>query len=107
MDLLDALCSNNHAPSEEQLQFLDLFAQVVPAPKQRHFFLMGQDCTSIGRPFAKNLEDRGILLPSWAHQPLHLYSEVNPLVNNWGKLRPFVLVFQSSKKGSLKKLCLK
>jgi DDE superfamily endonuclease len=108
MDLLDALCSNNHAPSvvhlslnplfragysglfkaigeslsvelseadelqaddipqlkEEQLQFLDLIAQVVPAPKQRHFFLMGQDCTSIGRPFAKTLEDRGMV-----HQP--------------------------------------
>jgi hypothetical protein len=93
MDLIDALCSNNHAPSVVQLslnplfragystlfktiaeclsskvseedelqledlplpkgkqfQFLDLIAQVVPQPKQRHFFLMGQDCTSIGR----------------------------------------------------------
>ena len=108
MDLLDALCSNNHAPSVvhlslnplfragysalfktigeclpsdssekdklptgdiarpkgEQFQFLDLIAQVVPSPKKRHFLLMGQDCTTIGRPFAKTLDDRGIV-----HQP--------------------------------------
>jgi hypothetical protein len=105
MDLLDSLCSNNHAPSVVQLslnplfragystlfktiaecltsegseedelqpedvpipkgkqfQFLDLIAQVVPQPNQRHFFLMGQDSTSIGRPFANTLEDRGIV----------------------------------------------
>jgi DDE superfamily endonuclease len=108
IDLLDALCSNNHSPSVVQLslnplfrrgysalfkaiggrtssqlseeddpqpediplqqgdefQFLDLIAQVVPIPKKRHFLLMGQDCTTIGRPFAKTLEDRGIV-----HQP--------------------------------------
>jgi hypothetical protein len=82
MDLLDAICSNNHAPSvvqlslnplfrggystlfkaigeslsveskdspaleETQFQCVDLISQVVPQPKQRHFFLMGQDCTS-------------------------------------------------------------
>jgi len=108
MDLLDALCSNNHAPSvvhlslnplfrggysslfkaigeslctavseeedpvgeaiglpkEEQFQCLDLISQVVPHPKQYPFFLFGMDCTSIGRPFAPTLEDRGMI-----HQP--------------------------------------
>jgi DDE superfamily endonuclease len=103
MDLLDAICSNNHAPSvvqlslnplfrpgystlfkaigeslsveskdspspkEKQFQCVDLISQVVPQPKQRHFFLMGQDCTSIGRPFAKSLEDRGMV-----HQPTQI-----------------------------------
>lgn len=104
MDLLDALCSNNHVPSVVQLslnplfragystlfkaigeslaaeiqeeeitvdnipvqkgqqfQCVDLISQVVPQPQQRHFFLMGQDCTSIGRPFANSLEDRGMV----------------------------------------------
>jgi hypothetical protein len=111
MDLLDAICSNNHAPSvvqlslnplfrggystifkaigesisaepskedeqeskdsppleEKKFQCIDLISQVVPQPKQRHFFLMGQDCTSIGRPFAKSLEDRGMV-----HQPTQI-----------------------------------
>jgi hypothetical protein len=104
MDLLDAICSNNHAPSVVQLslnplfraeystlfkaigesltaelskdsppaegkqfQCIDLISQVVPQPKQRHFFLLGQDCTSIGRPFAKSLEDRGMV-----HQPTQI-----------------------------------
>jgi hypothetical protein len=49
-------------PQKEQLfQCLDLIAQVVPQPQQRPFFLMGLDCTSIGRPFAKTLEDRGMV----------------------------------------------
>jgi hypothetical protein len=49
-------------PQKEQLfQCLDLIAQVVPQPQQRLFFLMGLDCTSIGRPFAKTLEDRGMV----------------------------------------------
>jgi DDE superfamily endonuclease len=103
MDLLDAICSNNHAPSvvqlslnplfrggystlfkaigeslsveskdspspeEKQFQCTALISQVVPQPKQRHFFLMGQDCTSIGRPFAKSLEDRGMV-----HEPTQI-----------------------------------
>ena len=52
-------------PSEEdasqskgkQLQSLDLISQVIPLPKQRHFFLFGLDCTSISRPFAETLKD--------------------------------------------------
>jgi hypothetical protein len=111
MDLLDAICSNDHTPSvvqlslnplfraeystlfkaigeslsaklskedeqeskdsspreEKQFQCIDLISQVVPQPKQRHFFLMGQDCTSIGRPFAKSLEDRGMV-----HEPTQI-----------------------------------
>ena len=111
MDLLDALCSNNHAPSVVQLslnplfragystlfkaigeslateqqeeeeisvdnspvqkgqqfQCVDLISQVVPKPQQRDFFLMGQDCTSIARPFASRLEDRGMV-----HQPTQI-----------------------------------
>ena len=112
MDLLDALCSNNHAPSVVQLslnplfrggystlfkaigeslatelqeeeeeiqpdnipvpkwqqfQCVDLISQVVPQPQQRHFFLMGQDCTSIVRQFASRLEDRGMV-----HQPTQI-----------------------------------
>ena len=117
MDLLDALCSNNHAPSVvqlslnplfragystlfkaigaslttelqeeeeeeeeeeippnnipvikgQQLQCVDLISQVVPQPQQRHFFLMGQDCTSIARQFASRLEDRGMV-----HQPTQI-----------------------------------
>jgi hypothetical protein len=59
-------------PSEEdesqskvkQFQSLDLISQVIPIPKHRHFFLFGLDCTSISRPFADTLEDRGIV-----HQP--------------------------------------
>lgn len=59
-------------PSEEdasqskgkQLQSLDLISQVIPLPKQRHFFLFGLDCTSISRPFAETLKDRGMV-----HQP--------------------------------------
>jgi DDE superfamily endonuclease len=103
MELLDALCSNNHSPSVVQLslsplfrrgysalfkaigaspysalsaedkpqpediqpsnalQFLALIAQVIPPPKKRPFFLFGQDCTSIERPFSPTLEDRGMV----------------------------------------------
>jgi hypothetical protein len=114
MDLLDALCSNNQAPSvvqlslnplfragystlfkaigeslategaeeeekeeitpdnipvqkRQQFQCVDLISQVVPQPQQRHFFLMGQDCTSIARQFANSLEDRGMV-----HQPTQI-----------------------------------
>jgi hypothetical protein len=112
MDLLDALCSNNQAPSvvqlslnplfragystlfkaigesltteqqeeeeeiqadnipvqkRQQFECVDLISQVGSQPQQRHFFLMGQDCTSIGRPFAPSLEDRGIV-----HQPTQI-----------------------------------
>lgn len=50
------------SPQKEQLfPCLDLIAQVVPQPQQRPFFLMGLDCTSIGRPFARSLEDRGMV----------------------------------------------
>jgi DDE superfamily endonuclease len=48
----------------KQLQSLDLISQVIPLPKQRHFFLFGLDCTSISRPFAETLKDRGMV-----HQP--------------------------------------
>jgi hypothetical protein len=51
---------NNSQPQEKQFQSLDLTSPVVPIPKQRHFFLFGLDCTSISRPFANTLEDRGI-----------------------------------------------
>jgi hypothetical protein len=58
---------DNSPPQEKQLQSLDLISQVVPLPKQRHFFLFGLDCTSISRPFAKTLKDRGIV-----HQPTQI-----------------------------------
>ncbi len=48
----------------KQFQSLDLTSQVIPIPKQRHFFLFGLDCTSISRPFSKTLKDRGMV-----HQP--------------------------------------
>ena len=48
----------------KQFQSLDLISQVVPIPKQRHFFLFVLDCTSISRPFADTLKDRGMV-----HQP--------------------------------------
>lgn len=51
----------------KQFQFLDLVCQVIPLPKQRHFFLFGLDCTSISRPFAETLKDRGIV-----HQPTQI-----------------------------------
>jgi hypothetical protein len=126
MDLLDALCSNNHSPSVVQLslnpmfprgysalfktiggslfpkpleedapeskeiaqqegkkfQCLDLISQVVPGPKQRHLFLFGLDCTSISRPCAETLEDRGIVHhpnPIKGNKPItigHSYSMV-------------------------------
>jgi hypothetical protein len=53
----------------KQFQCVDLISQVVPQPKQQRFFLMGQDCTSIGRPLAKSLEDRGMV-----HQPTQIKS---------------------------------
>jgi hypothetical protein len=60
--------SKDSPPLEEKkFQCIDLISQVVPQPKQRQFFLMGQDCTSIGRPFAKSLEDRGMV-----HQPTQI-----------------------------------
>lgn len=71
--LYKTLGSNLFAnPSEEdesqskgkQFQSLDLTSQVIPIPKQRHFFLFGLDCTSISRPFSKTLKDRGMV-----HQP--------------------------------------
>lgn len=124
MDLLDALCSNDHAPSvvhlslnplfrggysslfkaigaslscessetvEEQdaeieadqgvaYQCLDLISQVIPQPRERPFLLLGQDCTSIGRPFAKTLKDRGMVhhpTPIKGNKPItigHSYS---------------------------------
>ncbi len=55
---------DNSPPQAKQLQSLDLISQVVPLAKQRHFFLFGLDCTSISRPFAETLKDRGIV-----HQP--------------------------------------
>lgn len=47
------------------------------------------------------------LFPSWVHQPLHPNPEVNPLGDNWDKLRLFVLGFQWLKRVSLGNLKLK
>jgi len=41
----------------EQKPLLELIAEVIPSPEQRPFFLLGLDCISIERQFAKILED--------------------------------------------------
>jgi hypothetical protein len=46
-------------PQESPL--LELIAEVVPKPEQRPFYLLGLDCTSVERQFAKTLEDRGMV----------------------------------------------
>ena len=40
---------------------LELIAEVVPKPKERPFYLLGLDCTSVERQFAKTLADRGLV----------------------------------------------
>ena len=147
MDLLDALCSNNHSPSVVQLslnplfrrgysalfkaiegspssqlseedtpqpediplqqgdefQFLDLIAQVVPTPKKRPFFLFGQDCTSIERPFAQTLEDRGIVYqptPIKGNKPItigHSYSLIAVLPERNDEDAPWTIPLDMSR----------
>jgi len=46
---------------------LELIAEVIPSPQQRPFFLLGLDCASIERQFAKTLADRGMV-----HQPTQI-----------------------------------
>jgi hypothetical protein len=45
----------------EQKELLELIAEVVPNREQRPFSLLGLDCTSIARQFAKTLADRGMV----------------------------------------------
>ena len=45
----------------EESPLLELIAEVVPKPEQRPFYLLGLDCTSVERQFAKTLEDRGMV----------------------------------------------
>jgi len=45
----------------EEKPLVELIAEVVPKPEERPFFLLGLDCTSIERPFAKTLADRGMV----------------------------------------------
>jgi DDE superfamily endonuclease len=147
MDLLDALCSNNNAPSVVQLsinplfragystlfktiaesllpgvteqekgqledstpqkeqlfQCLDLIAQVVPQPQQRSFFLLGLDCTSIGRPFAKTLEDRGMVYQPTqikGNKPItigHSYSLIAVLPERTDKDAPWTIPLQMTR----------
>jgi len=147
MDLLDALCSNNHSPSvvqlslnplfrrgysalfkaiegspssqpseedtpqpediplqpEDEFQFLDLIAQVVPTPKKRPFFLFGQDCTSIERPFAQTLEDRAIVYqptPIKGNKPItigHSYSLIAVLPERNDEDAPWTIPLDMSR----------
>lgn len=149
MDLLDALCSNDHAPSvvhlslnplfrggysslfkaigeslssessetvEEQdadietvqevpfpCQCLDLITQVIPQPKERPFLLLGQDCTSLGRPFAKTLEDRGMVhhpTPIKGNKPItigHSYSLIAVLPERDDTDAPWTLPLDMSR----------
>lgn len=52
---------DNETMSVEPIALLELIAEVVPSPQERHYFLFGLDCTSIGRPFAGTLADRGMV----------------------------------------------
>jgi len=52
---------------EEQKPLLELIASVVPNPEQSPFFLLGLDCTSVERQYAKTLADRGMV-----HQPTQI-----------------------------------
>jgi len=45
----------------EELPLLELIAEVVPKPEQRAFYLLGLDCTSVERQYAKTLADRGMV----------------------------------------------
>jgi hypothetical protein len=45
----------------EEKPLLELIAEVVPKPKERPYLLLGQDCTSVARQFAKTLADRGMV----------------------------------------------
>ena len=45
----------------EPKPLLELIAEVVPKPEQRSFYLLGLDCTSVERQFAKTLADRGMV----------------------------------------------
>jgi hypothetical protein len=51
----------------KQKGLLELIAEVVPNREQRPFSLLGLDCTSIARQFAKTLADRGMV-----HQPTQI-----------------------------------
>jgi hypothetical protein len=45
----------------EEKPLLELIAEVVPKPEKRRFYLLGLDCTSVERQFAKTLADRGMV----------------------------------------------
>ena len=45
----------------EELPLLELIAEVVPKPEERPFYLLGLDCTSVERQFAKTLAERGMV----------------------------------------------
>ncbi|NUN65404.1 hypothetical protein HCU40_11725 [Pseudanabaena biceps] len=46
---------------KEEMPLLELIAEVVQKPEQRPFYLLGLDCTSVERQFAKTLADRGMV----------------------------------------------
>jgi hypothetical protein len=45
----------------EEKPLVELIAEVVPKPEKRRFYLLGLDCTSVERQFAKTLADRGMV----------------------------------------------
>jgi DDE superfamily endonuclease len=45
----------------QEMPLLELIAEVVPKPEERRFYLLGLDCTSVERQYAKTLADRGMV----------------------------------------------
>ena len=45
----------------QEMPLLELIAEVVPKPKERPFYLLGLDCTSVECQYAKTLADRGMV----------------------------------------------
>ena len=110
MELIDAMCSNGTARSVveytltacfrrtytalykaidacqwQEAQLAQLLAPYLPHPKQRPFWLLGVDVTSLPRPYAPTLADRGMVYqpnPVRGNKPVtigHQYSTVAAL----------------------------
>ncbi len=54
----DEADSDSPRGGEQVKQLLSVFAEVIPAPKERPFQLLGLDVTPSPRPYARTLEDR-------------------------------------------------
>ena len=95
--------SEGQAPSAEDASLSELIAQVVPAPKQRSFYLFGLDCTPMSRPHSRTLKDRTMVYqptPIKGNKPVtigHSYSMLACLPERSDQDAPWTIPIEMSR----------